>query len=147
MLKVELIENGTVIDHISSGKGKKVLDILEIGENYENLVALVMNVSSKRKGKKDMIKMSGIFVKEDIINKVSLISPNATIDIIKDSKVVTKHKVKLPNKLKRIAKCPNPVCITNGGDTGDFITRFNNVGEDKYKCVYCERIFRAGELI
>lgn len=147
MLKVEMIENGTVVDHIKAGKGKKVLDLLGVDENYEHLVALVMNVTSKKKKKKDIVKIAGIEVKDEMVNKVALVSPNATINIIKNSKVDKKHKVELPKELKGIATCPNPVCITNGKSTGDYSTNFNKRDEDKYKCKYCERTFPAGELI
>ena len=58
MLKVDVIENGTVVDHIKAGKGVKVIKILGIGEDYSGKVALVMNVPSKRDGKKDMVKIA-----------------------------------------------------------------------------------------
>lgn len=147
MLKVEMIENGTVIDHINAGKGKRVLDILGIGEDYKHLVALVMNVSSKKKEKKDIVKIAGIYVKDELVNKVALVSPNATINIIKNSKVESKHKVQLPKNLGRIATCPNPNCITNEKNAGDVENKFEKKEEAKYKCLYCERLFPAGELI
>ncbi|MDD5022603.1 MAG: aspartate carbamoyltransferase regulatory subunit [Candidatus ainarchaeum sp.] len=147
MLKVEMIENGTVIDHIKAGKGKKVLDLLGIGEEYDHLVALVMNVYSKKKGKKDIVKIAGIYVKDDLANKVALVSPNATINIIKDSKVEVKHKVQLPEILEKIAKCPNPNCMTNEKNAGDFYTKFEKRHDDKYKCIFCERLFPAHELV
>lgn len=146
MLKVETIENGTVIDHIQAGKGKRVLDLLGIGDGYQHLVALVMNVSSKKMGKKDIVKIANIFVKDELVNKVALVSPNATINIIKDAQVTSKHKVELPEKLKGIAKCPNPVCITNMENAGDYSTNFKKQEESKYKCTFCERIFSASEL-
>lgn len=147
MLKVEMIENGTVLDHIKAGKGKKVLDLLGVDEKYDHLVALVMNVSSKKTGKKDIVKISGIYVKDEMVNKVALVSPNATINIIKDSKVEKKHNVELPQELRGIGTCPNPVCITNWESTGDYNSHFTKKEEDKYKCTYCERIFSASELI
>ena len=148
MINVELIENGTVIDHIQSGKGKKVLDILGIDETYGHLVALVMNVNSKKKVKKDIVKIANIFVKDDLANKVALISPNATINIIRNSKVEKKHKVELPKILLKIAKCPNPVCITNYKNVGDCSTEFNRVlDSNEYTCKFCERTFKAHELL
>ncbi len=147
MLSVEAIENGTVIDHIRAGRGKEVLDILGIGEDHEHLVALVMNVNSKRTGKKDMMKISGMYVKDELANKVALISPNATINIIKNSKVEHKHNVELPQQLKVIGRCPSPNCITNDKGVGDAKTLFKRNEEDNYQCNYCERLFPARELI
>ncbi len=146
MLKVETIENGTVIDHIQAGKGKRVLDLLGVDDKYQHLVALGMNVSSKKMGKKDIVKIANIFVKDELVNKVALVSPNATINILKDSQVTSKHKVELPEKLKGIAKCPNPVCVTNMENAGDYSTNFKKQEESKYKCTFCERTFQASEL-
>ena len=33
LLKVQPIRNGTVIDHIEAGRGRKILDILELGNS------------------------------------------------------------------------------------------------------------------
>ncbi len=147
MIKVEQITNGTVIDHIKAGKGKRVLDLLGIGESHPQLVALVMNVSSRKMGKKDMVKIAGIYVKDELANKVALVSPNATINIIEDGKVIHKHKVTLPKHLDKIGKCPNPVCITNLNNVGIVHTHFELENEDKYRCRYCERVFTADELV
>jgi len=161
MMKVERINNGTVIDHIRAGKGKRVLDLLGIGDDYPHLVALVMNVSSRKMGKKDMVKIAGIYVKDELANKVALVSPNATINIIEDSKVIHKHKVVLPEVLEGMGVCPNPMCITNMKNVGDMRTHFvlasklnrgvrsseEDEGSDKYVCQYCERVFTADELV
>ena len=147
MLKVEQIENGTVIDHIRAGKGKRVLDLLGIGDDYKHLVALVMNVNSRKIGKKDMVKIAGIYVRDELANKVALVSPNATINIIKEGKVIEKHKVTLPEELEGLGRCPNPVCITNMENAGDVHTKFVLTKDDKYMCKYCERTFSAEELV
>jgi len=147
MIKIEQINNGTVIDHIKAGKGKRVLDLLGIGDKFSHLVALVMNVSSRKVGKKDMVKIAGIYVKDELVNKVALVSPNATINIIENGKVTHKHKVTLPGHLQTIGKCPNPVCITNSTNVGDIKTEFTLVDSEKYMCRYCERKFTADELV
>jgi len=147
MLKVEMITDGTVIDHIKAGKGKRVLDLLSIDDKYPHLVALVMNVTSRKTGKKDIVKIAGIYVKDELANKVALVSPKATINIIKNSKVEKKHKVELPDKLEGITKCPNPNCVTNFEGKGDCTTKFDKIGDQDYKCYHCERVFAAEELV
>lgn len=143
MLKVDVIEKGTVVDHIKPGKGRRVLDILGVEEDYPGMVALVMNVSSKRSGKKDIVKISEKFVDEKVANMIALISPGATINIIEDSKVSKKYVVALPDELKGIGKCPNPNCITNKEAA---IKHFKK-DMDMYRCHYCERLFSAEELV
>ena len=46
MRRVTAIRNGTVIDHIEAGCGRKVLDILEL-ENSGTTISLLINVQSK----------------------------------------------------------------------------------------------------
>lgn len=142
MLKVEPIENGTVIDHILAGKGKKVLEILGIREGYEGTVALMMNVSSKRMRKKDIVKITGKTIEGELANLVALVAPKSSINIIKNGKVAKKYKVELPDSLKGIGTCPNPNCITNVEVAEK---KFEKQGE-AYRCFYCERVFKAEEL-
>lgn len=144
MIYVDEIKNGTVIDHISAGKGKKVLDILGLGNDEIYKLALVMNVNSKRLDKKDMLKISEVYLTDEQVNKIALVSPNATINIIKKSKVAHKHIVTLPNNLIKVAKCPNVNCITNFEIASE--TNFN-LNEKHYKCFYCEKAFKPTELI
>ncbi len=142
-MQVDIIENGTVIDHIKAGMGGRVLELLGIDKDFENRVALVMWVPSKRREKKDSVKIEGKFLDEEKINVVSLVSPNATINLIKDGKVTEKRKVELPAKLENFGKCPNPNCITNHEYSKMLFTK----EEEKYRCKYCERLFEPSELI
>jgi aspartate carbamoyltransferase regulatory subunit len=143
MLKIEPIENGTVIDHIKSGKGKKVLEMLGIDESYAGRTALVMNVVSKRCGKKDIVKIEGKEVSEELSDIIALISPGSTINIIKNGKVSVKRDVSVPEALKNIGTCPNPNCITNFERAEKSFVK----EDGGYRCHYCERIFEAEELI
>ena len=143
MLKVDVIEKGTVVDHIKSGKGGKVLNILGVGEDYPGRVALVMNVPSKSLGKKDIVKIEGKAVSEDVANMIALVSPGATINIIEDSKVSKKYVVSLPDELKGLGKCPNPNCITNKEEAPKHFRKDNGL----FRCHYCERAFGAHELV
>jgi aspartate carbamoyltransferase regulatory subunit len=91
--KVEKIKHGTVIDHITAGKGVKVIEALDLPES-DKIVSLTMNVDSKKLGKKDIVKVEGInFDPKDIATKISPFAPKATINLIKDSKVVNKVKL------------------------------------------------------
>jgi len=143
MLTVEEIEKGTVIDHIPSGKGLKVLEILRLAhESFDGRVALVMNVPSKKLGRKDIVKVEGTFIDEKDANRIALVAPDATINIIKSSRVVEKNKVRLPKELIGIIKCPNPRCITNHERV---LTRFSTQ-KSGIRCQHCERLYTAEEL-
>ncbi|MBD3210594.1 aspartate carbamoyltransferase regulatory subunit [Candidatus Micrarchaeota archaeon] len=143
MLKVDTIEMGTVVDHIKPGKGNRVLGILGIGEEYPHRVALMMHVPSEQSGTKDIVKIEGKVVDQTDANIIALISPGATINIIKDEKVEQKYRVELPERLEGAGTCPNPNCITNSEVT---VNRFRKE-EGGYRCHYCERLFQAEELV
>jgi|YNPNPStandDraft_1061719.scaffolds.fasta_scaffold167763_1 aspartate carbamoyltransferase regulatory subunit len=145
MLNIEPIEKGTVIDHIKAGMGAKVLKIMGIGDDYQYRVALVMHAPSKKMGEKDIVKIAERIITEKEANIVALVSPGATINIIKNSKVEKKYVVSLPEKLDGIGTCPNPNCITNS--EGDTKKTFIKENEDEYRCYYCERLFKAKELV
>ena len=109
MLKVDVIEMGTVVDHIKAGKGGKVLEVLGIGEEYPHRVALMMHVPSKKGKTKDIVKIEGKIVDDDTAHIIALFSPGATINIIKNGKVEKKFKVELPEELKGAGTCLSTV--------------------------------------
>jgi aspartate carbamoyltransferase regulatory subunit len=139
---VEKIANGTVIDHIAAGVGRKVLALIGMDDSYQHRVALMINVPSKKMGKKDIVKIEGIFVDEGRANLIALVSPHATINVIKGGKVERKTEAELPELLS-VGRCPNPDCITN---TERGHEEFRKEGEF-YRCAYCERLFRGPELV
>ncbi|RLF52612.1 MAG: aspartate carbamoyltransferase regulatory subunit [Thermoplasmata archaeon] len=138
-LKIPLIKEGTVIDHITAGNAVKVLHILGIPEKtLDSVVSVVMNVKSKI-GKKDIVKVENRELKPEEVNKIALIAPKATINIIRDYEVVKKFKVHLPDEIVGIVRCPNPNCISNAREP--IQSRFRVISRDpiRIKCCYCER--------
>ncbi len=144
MLKVDVIEKGTVVDHIKAGKGAKVLKLMGIGEDYPYRVALMMHVPSKKTKEKDIVKIAERMITEKEANIIALISPGATINIIEEGKVKKKYTVDLPEKLEGNGICPNPNCITRSEK--DVEQRFAKE-DSNYRCHYCERVFKAEELV
>jgi len=139
-LKVKPIENGTVIDHIEGSKALKVYELLKIKENMP--VTLALNVPSKKGGFKDILKIEGLELSKEDVNKIALISPDATINIIKDSKVVSKFKIDLPKNIDGIIKCTNPNCITNKEKIESKFT-VEQKETLKIRCNYCEKFINS----
>ena len=96
-LLVRRIKDGTVIDHINEGKGLNVLEALEIDGSSGNVITIALNMPSGKLKKKDMIKVEGRFLEGDDTNRLAVIAPSSTVNIIKDYKLVEKRRVSLPN--------------------------------------------------
>ena len=137
-LKVPRIKDGTVIDHINAGNAVKVLHILAIPDTTSSTVSVAMNVKSKL-GKKDIVKVENRELDPKEVDKIALIAPKATINIIRDYEVTKKHVVKLPDEIIGIVSCSNPTCVSNANEPVD--SRFQIISRDppKIKCYYCER--------
>ena len=139
--KVTKINNGTVIDHIPAGRALEVYKLL--GTN-NHVVLIAMNIESTKLGHKDILKLENKFLSQDEANKMALIAPTATINIIRDFTISEKHKINLPDQMEGLVKCPNPMCVSN--DKEELVkSRFFREGKN-YRCYYCERNFPAAEL-
>ena len=71
LLRVQPIRNGTVIDHIKPGRGKKILDVLELS-NSGTTISLLINVASKKKKRKDIIKVEDREIQEEIQKQLKM---------------------------------------------------------------------------
>ncbi|MDD3976530.1 aspartate carbamoyltransferase regulatory subunit [Methanomicrobium antiquum] len=140
-LLISPIQNGTVIDHIKAGEALTVLKILGITGSTEESLSIATNVLSNTTGtKKDIVKISDRELSKGEVNKIALISPNATINIIRNYRVVEKVGVEIPDVLTGVVKCPNPGCITNSNEPIE--TKFEVVDETLH-CLYCDNIITS----
>ena len=146
-LTVSKIRYGTVIDHIPAGYALNVLRILGIRGSEGYRVAVVMNVDSMKLGKKDIVKIEGRELEPEEVNKIALIAPTATINIVRDYKVEVKMKVKLPDEIEGIIRCSNPNCITNS-PREPIKARFRLVRRHpvRLQCMYCGRYLERDEI-
>ena len=137
-LKIQPIKNGTVIDHITAGNAVKVLRILGIPKSSTSIVSVAINVRSKY-GKKDIVKVENRELDPHEVDKIALIAPKATINIIRDYEVTEKYRVKLPDEIIGIVRCSNPTCVSNSREP--IKPRFIVKNKDPLviKCYYCER--------
>lgn len=135
-MNIDSIRNGIVIDHIAAGKGMQIYNLLKLDE-LDCSVAIIKNVSSNKMGKKDIIKVDAdIDVDVELLGYVD---PGVTVDIIRDSILVEKRKVSLPEKLTNVIKCKNPRCITSVEQELPHIFKKTDNGEKAvYRCIYCE---------
>ena len=136
-LRVSKIRDGTVIDHISGGYALDVIKILGITGKEKRVITIAINVSSKQLGTKDIIKIEGRILSSDEVNRITLVAPHASINIIKNYAVVEKLEVKPPQVIAGIVKCGNPVCITNSNEPVGSKFSVDSIDPLILKCHYC----------
>jgi len=136
-LRVSKIKDGTVIDHIRGGFALDVVKILGITGKEKKIITIAINVPSKLFGVKDIVKIEGKALNSQEVNRIALVAPHASINIIHDYAMVEKLEVKLPKVIAGILKCPNPCCISNSDEP--IVSKFYIKAEEPLllKCHYC----------
>ena len=136
-LRVSKIKDGTVIDHIRGGYALDVVKILGITGKEKKVMTIAINVPSKRFGVKDIVKIEGKALNSQEVNRIALVAPRASINIINNYAVIEKLEVKLPKVIEGIVKCANPCCISNANEP--VVSKFYIKGEEplQLKCHYC----------
>ncbi|WP_330587008.1 aspartate carbamoyltransferase regulatory subunit [Aminipila butyrica] len=134
---VNSIEKGIVIDHITAGLGAKILEYLDI-DLANNTVAFIMNASSKKHGKKDIVKIQNVIdVNLDVLG---LIEPNATVNIIENGQIIKKIELQVPERVTNVIKCKNPRCVTSVEINAPHIFHLIDAENREYRCEYCDEI-------
>jgi len=107
-----------------------------------------MNVPSSRYGLKDLVKIEGKEFTKKELEKTALLAPYATVNVVRDYKVVEKYRLSFPDEIIGLISCPNPHCITNFEGTPRFLVETRQ--PLKIRCAFCERECRekdVGELM
>jgi aspartate carbamoyltransferase regulatory subunit len=146
-LYVSKIRDGTVIDHITGGHALDVAKILGITGREKRVITIAINVPSKRFKTKDIVKVEGRELNPKEVHKIALLAPHATINIIREYKVVEKQRVQLPKVIEDIIKCANPACISNSNEPVK--SKFYVDGEEPLllKCHYCGYIIEKKDVL
>ena len=138
-MNIDSINNGYVIDHITAGKAMQIYDMLDFA-SLDCPVAMIMNVQSSKMGKKDIIKIDG---EVDInLEVIGYISPDSTVNVIKNGEIAGKSHIAPPEKLVDIIKCKNPRCITTTEQDIHHVFLLSNAQKREYRCRYCEAMAR-----
>ncbi|MFQ6065533.1 MAG: aspartate carbamoyltransferase regulatory subunit [Candidatus Bathyarchaeia archaeon] len=146
-LRVSKIKEGTVIDHIAGGHALDVIKILGITGRSEGAVTVAMNVPSKRLGMKDMVKVEGRELNSKEVDKIALLAPHATINIIRNYKVAEKERVKLPKVIRGIIRCANPACISNSKEPVQPTFYVEKEDPLRLRCHYCGYIMEKQDVL
>ncbi len=136
MLNISGLNEGIVLDHIQAGKSLEIYYQLGL-DKLECQVAIIKNARSNKMGRKDIIKIEGPMEHLDL-EVLGYIDHNITVNIIRDSKIVEKKRLKLPKRITNIIQCRNPRCITSIEQELPHIFYLSDAATETYRCLYCE---------
>lgn len=142
--KVYALKDGTVIDHIPRWKGLVIMELLGLN-HQKQFVTLGIGLKSRRAGWKDVIKIEHRELSQEEVEKIALVAPQATLNIIRNHHVYKKVRLQVPDEVLGIVECKNPKCITNNEPVQ---TRFVKLEEKilALRCYYCERVFTGDDI-
>ena len=134
-MRVDEIKNGIVIDHIKAGKAMEIYKLLNL-DQLECTIAIIKNVTSKKMGKKDIIKIDEVL---DVnLDALGYIDNGITINTIENGVKTNKRHCELPERITNIVKCKNPRCITSVEQEIDHVFKLTDRENKTYRCIYCE---------
>ena len=132
---IDSIQNGIVIDHITSGKSMELYNILGLAD-LDCTVAILKNVTSDKLGRKDIIKIDReMDLDWDLIG---FVDPSITVNIIRNGQLAEKRTLKLPERIRGVLTCHNPRCITSVEQELPQEFVLTDRAKHVYRCIYCE---------
>jgi aspartate carbamoyltransferase regulatory subunit len=146
-LYVKKIRNGTVIDHIEPGHALDVLRILDINGKQGQVVTAAINVESRKLERKDIVKIEDRELIPQEVDKIALIAPNATINIVREYAVASKKRVQLPQVIRGIIRCNNPSCVSNAREPVACEFKVEVPEPLRIRCHYCGRIMGKHDVL
>lgn len=144
-LSVSAIQNGTVVDHITTDQTFRIMHMLRLLDKKLK-VTVGFNLPSKRMRLKDLIKIENHELTPEEANQISVFAPDATINIIKDYEVERKLDTTLPASISAIFICPNSACVTHAEPVESFFYIQEAGKVMKLVCKYCEKSFERNQV-
>jgi aspartate carbamoyltransferase len=143
---IKPVDDGIVIDHIARGLPEE-----EIWDRVDRIRRILkLNVRSSHgvfhSGAPDLFK--GIISLPDVmevdrkdLKKLAAVSPECTLNIVKDRSVIEKYRLHMPPKIYNFEEisCRNEACITYPSAHQHVPVSFYRDGEESFACRYCGR--------
>jgi aspartate carbamoyltransferase regulatory subunit len=131
------LQQGTVVDHLPVGTAVRALELL--GLPRQGPVTVGINVPSARMGRKDIVRVEGLVLRKEELDRLALLGNQITVNIVRGGEVAQKVVLEVPPRLVGILRCPNPTCVTNHERVPTIFDR-QGAYPHRFKCLFCERV-------
>ena len=147
------LQYGIVVNHLPAGTAYAAKELLDLGKVK---MFTLEYVDSTKYGTKDMIKVDNIEDEgldslvdklKETEEKLSLISPDITLYVIRDGKIEKRYHPQLPDIVEGTVSCKNRKCVTNSEPDTVAEFRVHNNGEISLKCAYCEEELSRKDIL
>lgn len=118
------LDTGILIDHLKAGSAAQIFTLLKLNKIKDKEIVICTNIRSNKLGRKDVLAIHNSHLTPDQLCKISLVSPDHTINYIENRQVTRKGKTYLPKVLEGHLICKNERCISR-----------------KYHLEYCKETF------
>ena len=81
------------------------------------------------------------------VDKIALLAPHASINIIRNYEVINKKIVKLPKIIKGTVKCGNPACISNSNEPVEPKFYVKSQEPLMIRCHYCSYLMEKKDIL
>ncbi len=138
--QVEAMKFGTVIDHIPTKIGFKLVTLFNLtATDYP--ITIGLNLPSNTLGRKDLIKIENTILTTKQTNQLAIYTPYATVNYINNYIVVRKLTLSLKNNINDILICSNSNCISRSEPVVFSLSIESYNRNTAIQCRYCERDF------
>lgn len=152
LVDIRPIFNGTTIDHVENDPYviQKISNMLKLRERND-IFRMGVVESTKRSGvRKGVLMIGNRYLDDPEIKMIATIAPGATINDIRDGRVVRKRDLFLPETIENMnINCTNHRCITRH-EYHEHIpmkaTRMGPEGNTMVKCFYCNNLMQSNEM-
>ncbi len=98
-------------------------------------------------GRKDILKVEGVELTDEQIQKLSLIAPLASVNIIRSYRVTEKKKAVLPKSITGVLRCTATTCVSvREKDSVPSVFYLVTSAPLVYRCKYCGRDLTEQEI-
>ena len=140
--------NGVVIDHLAPYSEDVLTRILRVRERADIYRAATVKSVSHPDHVKGMLMIEDREFNDEELRAIAAVSPGCTVNLIAESRVAKKLKLRLPERIHGLPEisCPNNGCMTRREHQESVAPMMLRVGDDRVRCYYCDQLMPSAQM-
>jgi aspartate carbamoyltransferase catalytic subunit len=140
--------NGVVIDHLAPYLEDVLVRILRVKERRDIYRAATVKSVSHPEHVKGMLMIEDREFNDEELRAIAAVSPGCTVNIVKESQVEKKVRLRLPARIYGLHQisCPNNGCITRAEHEESVAPIMMRVTRDSVRCYFCDQLMPSAGM-